>query len=191
MNDIPETSGPEPVVKPARVLAHWHDFLAALLQHESHVMSEEIQDVLGTIHTTLGWATNCPGCAPDVEAFLFNVKKTATERGILFSHANDKLRTTEGVELKTYQITEDQRQATVLALAVLSVQRPGWVNYLAGIARVFDGSLPLKDHPDLAEFDAFRKFNSELPRDPGESKQSPTNENESNETQPGTGSSGR
>jgi hypothetical protein len=45
------------------------------------------------------------------------------------------------------------RDACVLALAILSLDRPGWHNYLRGVAReMFDG---------LLEFDEFRRLNED------------------------------
>lgn len=41
-------------------------------------------------------------------------------------------------EKKTFKLHEEQRQIVVLALAELSIARPGWVNMLEEIAILFD-----------------------------------------------------
>lgn len=51
----------------------------------------------------------------------------------------------------TFKIDEADRQAIILGLAELSIARPGWVEYLAGIARQMQSE---------QLFDAFRQNHS-------------------------------
>ena len=54
-----------------------------------------------------------------------------------------------------YELDESDRQAIVLAIARLSVERPGWNDYLGTIAEKLNGS-------EL--FATFRRYKEELPR---------------------------
>jgi hypothetical protein len=38
-----------------------------------------------------------------------------------------------------FTVTEEERQAVLLALAKLAIERPGWVYFLRGIAGKLDG----------------------------------------------------
>jgi hypothetical protein len=39
-----------------------------------------------------------------------------------------------------YEVPEDDRQAVILALARLAAERPGWTEYLHGVAARFNGA---------------------------------------------------
>lgn len=56
------------------------------------------------------------------------------------------------------ELSEEDRQAVLLALAALSVERPGWLDYLQRIARRID--------PELSMFEGFRKLRSPEPAGP-------------------------
>ena len=52
----------------------------------------------------------------------------------------------------TFTIDESQRQATLLALAILSLQRPGWDYMLGEIAEA---------HRGREMFESFKQYNSD------------------------------
>lgn len=185
-------------IRDARQISHWHDFLAALLEMDEECMPAETATMVRSLHSAFGWATNCPGCGPQVQVMLENLMKVGKERGLVFDKVFPEMATPAGVQLVTFQITEEQRQGIILAVAVLSLLRPGWLDFLEDISRVFGGRSEGKEGRTM--FDDFRKYNSPLalPKDLptrilgdlGQTK-TKTNENESNEAQPGTGSGGR
>lgn len=55
--------------------------------------------------------------------------------------------------LITVSISEEERQATVLALARLALSRPGWGVFLSGVAEKLNGR---------EAFESFKKSNNDL-----------------------------
>ena len=61
----------------------------------------------------------------------------------------------------TVVLEEEDRQAVLLALAQLSLERPGWDNMLSNIALKMDNHLP-NGRPEL--YDRFRSINADTVR---------------------------